>query len=820
MTVTDAWDLVGQIPSRNIGLVPLANVVSGAYPNLLISSGFDTAASLDPSGAWSWDGTVGYTRLGSATASAAGVAKPLYSNLVEVVEGQQLAMWMHFMWSGLTATAGTDPIRISAVVYDSNNDQLATAMVVGVASPGSASGWIELSGVYTVPAGVAYVACLVELTADATAGQVWADDGGITRDVAAPAWYQSILTDIESVANNLFALLTSLGADAEFTVDRAIAYVEAALGGIVPAIVDLGDGTGALVGEIIDNADGTATLVEGAVNVLIDNADGTLTSIGQTLQNAADAAAVTAARSLTGAVLTTQATVDTLVNAWGVAGSNFLQSQLQVLAQSIPSNVVQGVLGPTDLGSAVQAVVTGIYNGVTGAEETGVTAIETLGNQLKGLVTLLGYRLDGSIAGGSTAAITQTNNANIANRAVTKPSWQSIESSTDWVFPPALVQSQSTLPTVPVTQTSTSIGFITVPDAGPQESIDWLGYPTGGSMSTFTAFYLNVYQVNKPNAVNYPNDSGNNNPGNLPFPAFPVGELVWLRSTPNIVLLVANESSPGWNVYDFGVTETDIINPAITTRGVPGSTDTVQGTTFINANQGDVFAVELQVYGTGTYNVLGMNNYIPPHPTAAAPAKSGASRSNPASFSPTSLAAPVTTPSGSLVGYVYSTPNFGLSGSIGKTLYPPVLQSFTSSGTYNPPQWANYFDIVACGGGGGGVGGAGLGWWSGRPRWLLESAAADQISNIRCRVHRHDRRWRRSRGPGWFCPQWRHHQRRRARMGHALRLRRPRRSRQLRRGGGLRGARIRAGQRFFPRLLRRPERLLRRGPTKPRSIHG
>ncbi|WP_141772910.1 hypothetical protein [Mycobacterium malmoense] len=705
MTAVDASDLVGQVQSRNIGLVPLVNIAGGLYPNLLVSSGFDAATSLDSSGAWSWDGTVGYTRVGSATASADGTDQPLYSNLIEVTEGQELAMSMHFMWTGLTAAADTNPIQISAAAYDTNNNQLTTAMLASVASPASSSEWVELSGIYTVPAGVAYVACLIELTADATAGQVWADDGAIARQ-GTPEWYLSLLTDIQSNANNLLSLLQSLGADANYAIEQAISYVESALTGVIPAIVDLGDGTGKLVGDIIDNADGTATLVEGAANVLIDNADGTLTSIGQTLQNAANAAAVTAARNLSGAVLNVQATVDTLMNSWGVAGTNFVQSQLQALAQSIPYPNIQGVLGPGDLGSAVRAVVNGAYAGLTGIADAADIGIETLQSQLSGLVMLLGYRPDGSIAGGSTAAIAQTNSANTANRAVTKPSWQSIESSTDWVFPPALIQSQSPLPTVAVTQASTSIGFLTVTDAGVQESCDWLGYPTGGSMSTFTAFYLNIYQLNVANAVNYPNDSANNNPSNLPFPASPVGELVWLRSTPNIVELIAGGSTPVWNAYDFGVTDTDIVNSDITTRGVPGSGDTVQGATFINANQGDVFAVELQVYGSGTYNVLGMSNYIPSHPTAI-PAKDGASRSNPASFAPASLPAPVADPTeSSPVGYVNSTPNFGLSGTTSQTLYPSVLQSFTSSGTYDPPEWANYFDIVICGGGGGGVAGA------------------------------------------------------------------------------------------------------------------
>ena len=53
-------------------------------------------------------------------------------------------------------------------------------------------------------------------------------------------------------------------------------------------------------------------------------------------------------------------------------------------------------------------------------------------------------------------------------------------------------------------------------------------------------------------------------------------------------------------------------------------------------------------------------------------------------------------------------------------IYQPLTQAFTSSGTYNIPQWANFVDIIVLGGGGGSGGtyggntgqGGGAGAWS------------------------------------------------------------------------------------------------------------
>lgn len=61
---------------------------------------------------------------------------------------------------------------------------------------------------------------------------------------------------------------------------------------------------------------------------------------------------------------------------------------------------------------------------------------------------------------------------------------------------------------------------------------------------------------------------------------------------------------------------------------------------------------------------------------------------------------------GTTVAYNSNIPWLALTGSAGTSQYPPDTQTFTSSGTYIKPPWANYFDIIVCGGGGAGVNGA------------------------------------------------------------------------------------------------------------------
>lgn len=204
----DATNLYNQINSGLLGLLPSSHI-GNVNPNLLTNPGFDSAASLANHPDFVWDGTVGHTTNGSAKATADGTAKTLVSNTVAVTQNQTLAASVWTKFSGITSS-GT-PISLAISAYDANNNFVATTVLQSIAASGSSSGWTQLSGNYTVPATVAYIVVQLQVSADATAGNVWFDDASLTKTGSIPASALPIITatmtsglaTIDSIVNAL-----------------------------------------------------------------------------------------------------------------------------------------------------------------------------------------------------------------------------------------------------------------------------------------------------------------------------------------------------------------------------------------------------------------------------------------------------------------------------------------------------------------------------------------------------------------------------------------------------------------------------------------
>lgn len=156
-----------------------------------------------------------------------------------------------------------------------------------------------------------------------------------------------------------------------------------------------------------------------------------------------------------------------------------------------------------------------------------------------------------------------------AQQSVAKPGYLAADSTADAVFPISNITGAS-VTTLNVTAGQSMIGFIGTPDNGKKASIIWLGQGTTG----LTGFYINLYQIN-----------------------VSTGVCTLMEASTNIISSVSN--SMAWNYYDLA--------------------------TSINTEVGHVYAVELAVIGTGTYQIAGMTSAVPAN-TGVFPSQSGGYR--------------------------------------------------------------------------------------------------------------------------------------------------------------------------------------------------
>jgi hypothetical protein len=167
--------LFGQLPTNLFGLIP-ASSISGANPNLLSNGGFDGSISMQGGGLWDWDSTTGHTTNGSAKTTANSTLKALVSNAVPVDVGQVLSP---SVWTkGSSYTGSGTPIRLAVRTYLAGV-AVGTTNIQSIAGPSGT--WTQLSGSYTVPAGVDSVAIRLVVDTTATGGTIWFDDATLSK---------------------------------------------------------------------------------------------------------------------------------------------------------------------------------------------------------------------------------------------------------------------------------------------------------------------------------------------------------------------------------------------------------------------------------------------------------------------------------------------------------------------------------------------------------------------------------------------------------------------------------------------------------------
>jgi hypothetical protein len=262
---------------------------------------------------------------------------------------------------------------------------------------------------------------------------------------------------------------------------------------------------------------------------------------------------------------------------------NFISAESQFL---IPNATITGSLGlatvgAPGIGGQIQSIIDSQVQGLTqDAESVGNSAAQ-LANYVSGLSALVGYNPGAAGATqGSMAAITQTLAAFQAAQAATKPTYLALDQTADSTFDFSTLLGLSSWPTTTVTQTQSLIGFIGTPHGGVKESIQWVG----GGITNITAFYINLYAYN---------------PLNLTI------SQIWQSS--NIVGLL--EAAQIWNVID------------------------IPAAAYVNAQQGNVYAVELCLVGSGSHTVVALTSATQPqHPLANPPFIGGNRTTSPPIF--------------------------------------------------------------------------------------------------------------------------------------------------------------------------------------------
>ena len=236
-------ELGGAISADRLPLIPLSHIRPSAE-NLILDGGFDDEATLLGFPDWDYDDVDGRDKPGCVYTMADGTSHILYSNDIEVAADDTLDVSVGVKWEGLTAAAGTNPIRLNLTAYDATGAMVggAPVMLAAVASPtgnsGGTDGWeTVLHGTYDVPAGVKYVNIEPTVTPDATAGGVKFDDADAHKTgLFLQGYVKDLVSDLQSLLNWIEATL------------------DAALGGLgLPAI-------GSIVDKLLDFQDGLESL--------------------------------------------------------------------------------------------------------------------------------------------------------------------------------------------------------------------------------------------------------------------------------------------------------------------------------------------------------------------------------------------------------------------------------------------------------------------------------------------------------------------------------------------------------------------------------
>lgn len=201
---------------------------------------------------------------------------------------------------------------------------------------------------------------------------------------------------------------------------------------------------------------------------------------------------------------------------------------------------------------------------------------------------------------------------------------------------------QSVAPTFGITQSTAITSYQRISESGLKGVVSWQGY----GVTNVTHCFVNIYKMD---TVNGDNDL--------------------VHESANIVGSLTGGATPVPVVYSF---------------------------TPIQTEPGEVYGIEVAIRGTGTHNIAGAPSWLADqtvYPRRYSSVRDSGTSAAPSNYTPTY---------GTNVAFI----EFGVSASDVAIPHAPQLQQINTSQSYPIPDWANFVDRIAVGGGGAGhVGG-------------------------------------------------------------------------------------------------------------------
>lgn len=213
----------------------IANIIQ----DLINGAGeFLTAESVEDNPFFQWDSVMpGFISGGSIRASANGTQQVLRTEPFQVFPGQTLELRAASQWTGASATAGSNPVKVGFTPFDAAGNPLAD-VIRGSLQPSGDHGWqwIPVADKWPVPTGVKYVSQLLILDSGATAGtfrfsnaSAWASnllDLGLVKDLR--EMVDAIGGVVNSEAANIEARLQAITADGKITASEIVGLIQQA----------------------------------------------------------------------------------------------------------------------------------------------------------------------------------------------------------------------------------------------------------------------------------------------------------------------------------------------------------------------------------------------------------------------------------------------------------------------------------------------------------------------------------------------------------------------------------------------------------------
>lgn len=440
--------------------------------------------------------------------------------------------------------------------------------IAAVASPAASGGWAQIAGSYTVPSGVETIRIRLCVKASVTVGQVWFDDATIRRtSLMQKGFISGLVDDLTEIFANFAAMIDGILGTGN-TFGQTVAFISSGLS----TAATVADNFNTLLSEMSVS---TATALAALLNSVKNNADDAVDALTDLIVNAGESTAA-ALGALIFQLVTMLNQISAIFNGTVVEPINSTVQQIQTWYNTnvayladIPNTAVQGLVGfGTNIGNSVAALSDGVWQGLRAflGIPSGISPpqVSTAAQQVR-------TDLNNASEIAATAAAFQ------AKQSISKQSYLSIDPSADPVFPLSNINGASPS-TVPVTSAKSVMGIIGLPDNGLKKSVVWLG----GSLTGITGVYVNIYKVNTTTGEFTRTHQSSNIIGSLtsPLPGY----------------------SYGWQFYNLPMTD------------------------FFPTLQGEWYVAEIQVTGTGTYNIVGVSSAWMPTHTGVYPKALGATR--------------------------------------------------------------------------------------------------------------------------------------------------------------------------------------------------